>query len=614
MCGIVGVIATAPVQAPRALSLIAHRGPDGEGTEQAGNVWLGHRRLAIIDLSSAGAQPMRKPGCGTIAFNGEIYDHAAHRQDLERNGAAFETHSDTEVLLRGLAGRGPSFLAGIHGMYAFAWLEPDGRRLWLARDHAGMKPLYLWRGTEGVAFASEVRALAEAVRSLGGSVRLSTSALSSFLAWGAVPEPACIFEGAEMVPADSAVAIDTRPPWESRVVPTNRLATSSGGSQVAAVERVRAALGAAVERHLVADTPVALFLSSGIDSGVLAVELARSATRPCAISVMLESRGTGDEPELVRRSAARLGLRLELVPFEDGSSQLAGALDCYDQPSVDGLNTYLVAEAARRLGYKVAISGVGADEVFGGYAHLRRSLRWLTRMPGLRLFGPTVGAALAGGRSSALRRIGMLIDGAARGESPQRAWRRILPARAIHRLLRSADEVPDNAHPTDVLQYEQDTYLRDTLLRDTDVMGMAHGVEIRAPYLDPEVLASAAAVGAEGILARGKPPKWLLREGWGQSLEPGTLARPKTGFTLDVARWMRNSGHRVLEEALQTLRATRAVDQDALADTWHVSEARLATGHPAAWVSMFALIQLAKQFQRWESRLSGRRARCESSS
>jgi asparagine synthase (glutamine-hydrolysing) len=482
-------------------------------------------------------------------------------------------------------------------MYAFAWLDELGRRLWLARDHAGMKPLYLWRGSQGVAFASEVRALAEAVRRLGGPVRLSAGALADFLRWGSVPEPGCVLEGAELLPPDTAIELDVATGAELRRVTTGTVRPPAPPAEP--IEAVRGSLRRAVARHLVADTPVALFLSGGIDSGVLAAELASAGGAvPTAISVVLGSRGTGDELELVRSLAARYRLPLEVVPVDDWPSRLQGALSCYDQPSVDGLNTFLIAGVARSLGFKVALSGVGADEVFGGYRHLHRRAGWLQGATLRPAAGLAARLAERSGRPD-LRRIGMLLDAAAHGDSVQRAWRRLLPEATVRRLLPHAPPRPLASAPDDPLRCEQETYLLNTLLRDTDVMGMAVGVEIRAPFLDPEVLATARAIGTEAVLARGKPPKWLLREGWAGALDAGRLGRPKTGFTLDVARWFRGEARPVLEEARHRLGASRWLDGAAVQAFWTEQAARLDSGHPAAWVPLMALLQLEQQFGRW---------------
>jgi asparagine synthase (glutamine-hydrolysing) len=602
MCGILGGIAPAQAQVPakELLGSLAHRGPDGEGSTTIGDVWFGHRRLAIIDLSETGAQPMSKAGCGTIIFNGEIYDHEEHRKDLERAGLRFDGRSDTEVLLRGLARSGPAFLRNVHGMYALAWLEPGGERLWLARDHAGMKPLYLWLGTGRIAFASEVRTLGRAMRANGGEPRLDGAAVAEFLRWGAVSEPRTILEGVEMIPADAAVCIDVRRREMVRHERTETIQLPNPDADPV-IERVRRTVRRAVSRHLVADTSVALFLSGGIDSGVLAAEAAAVATkRPTAITVILGSRGTADEAGIARALTSRLGLELEVVSVADWMVRLGGCLEAYDQPSVDGLNTFLISGVARELGFKVALSGVGADEVFGGYQNMHRRASRLSRLPGRRLAAAVLAPLLARSASAPVRRLGALMEGAAAGEPMQRSWRRLFPESVIRSVFsKHAQQQQSPDHELDPLTLEQSTYLRNTLLRDTDVMGMARGVEIRAPYLDPELLGVVRGIGWEAVLDRRRPRKWILREGWGEALERGTLDRAKTGFTLDVASWLRGPGREFLAQARTTLADQRFLDRAAamaLFDRW---EARLDQRHPAAWAPLFALAQVAEQIRRW---------------
>jgi asparagine synthase (glutamine-hydrolysing) len=603
MCGLVGTIG--PVASPvfAALEAIAHRGPDGAGELSKGRVWLGHRRLSVIDLSPAASQPMTKPGAGTIAFNGEIYDYRAQRRRLEERGVHFDTDSDTEVILRGLSCEGIGFLERLHGMYALAWLEPSRPKLWLARDPAGMKPLYIWQKGARIAFSSEIRSLAKAVSGLGGTIHPNAKSLTGFLCWGAVPEPDCILDEARMVPAGCAAEIDLQDqnpgPVHFRRFFSESVRDNLGEAGLAGVVT---AIKAASVRHLEADIPVALFLSGGIDSGILAAELARNRRAgSLVICVQLGSRGTADEPEIVRRLVKRWELPLELVSLDDWAKRLEGILDAYDQPSIDGLNTYLVAGVARELGYKVALSGVGADEVFGGYRHLHQHRLWeeLDCLPGARTIANLAARLLSELDDPRFRRIGLLLEGMARGELMMRSWRRLFSNRQIHRLLPNLPFPDTGAQPSDRLLLEQETYLRDTLLRDTDVMGMAHGVEIRAPFLDPQVLTAAAQIGTKAMLARGRMPKWPLREGWREDLDFGTLTRSKTGFSLDLAKWFCGTGRPILEEARHGLRKRGVVDRNELERLWSIWSRRLASGHPAAWVPFFAMIQLEEQFRRW---------------
>lgn len=594
MCGIVGIIGREPAGAAAAVEAIAHRGPDGRGEFSNAHAWFGHRRLAIVDLTSSGAQPMSKAGCGTIAFNGEIYDHEHHREALRARGVAFESSSDTEVLLRGLTDAGQDFLANVHGMYAFAWLLPDASEVWLARDHAGMKPLYVWRGSDAVVFGSEIRAVARMMQAVGTRPRIRRDGLAEVLAWGAVQEPGTILEGVEMVPPDAVLAISTREPSRVRTVSVRRIVSSD---RRAPAEGVREVVHRAVKRHLVADTGVALFLSGGIDSGVLAIESARDRRDVTAIHVTLGTSDTADEPMLVRALADRLRIPLEVVPVGEWHGIVRAALAAYDQPSVDGLNTYVVARAAHQLGFKAALSGVGADEVFGGYRHLRLRNRTLIESATL---GRAAGLLLRpfAERSRALRRIEMVFEAAAAGGSTQAAWRRLLPVRVVDELL--PDAKPAGARSAgDCLQIEQATYLRNTLLRDTDVMGMAHGVEVRAPFLDPEVLSYARSVGTAALVDATKPAKWILRETWARELGEQASSRRKTGFSLDVGGWLLGPGADTLREAVDLLQSERILEAEALARLWRRVDGRLRARESHAWVVPFALVQLAEQVKRW---------------
>jgi asparagine synthetase B (glutamine-hydrolysing) len=237
--------------------------------------------------------------------------------------------------------------------------------------------------------------------------------------------------------------------------------------------------------------------------------------------------------------------------------------------------------------------------VFGGYDHMHG---WRSRLLGDLAFGTlgrTVGGALGRISDPRARRIGLLLQGGASGLPAQRSWRRVFSDREIRTLLPGIPVPLDHIGRADPLELEQSTYLQDTLLRDTDVMGMAHGVEIRAPYLDPGVLEVAARIGTPTLLRRDKPPKWVLREGWARELESASLARKKTGFTLDVAGWLRGEGRQPLNDAKSVLERSAMVDRAGLDRSWPSWFAKLDSTHPAAWTPLFAMVQLATQLARW---------------
>jgi len=602
VCGIVGGIRLdgGSFSGDAALDALAHRGPDGGGEFRDGPIWLAHRRLAIIDLSSGAAQPMTVPGRGTIVFNGEIYDYERHGDELKRRGEHFETHSDTEVLLRGLALEGPSFLARLHGMYAFAWYDPSKRRLLLGRDHAGMKPLYYRLTPRTLAFASELRALGHVLRQIDLPPRISRNGIAQLLGWGAVPEPDSILESVVSVPADHVLEIPVDNPGQARACVVGRIPLQPERMRDGEVlETLRGTMRGAVARHLVADHPVALFLSAGIDSGVLACEVARASANNHAVSVVLGSRETKDEPDIVRRLSRRLGLQLHIVDGADWRALLVEAFSAYDHPSIDGLNTFVVANAAKKLGFRVALSGVGGDEVFGGYSNFRTPPRVL-RAVGLLARAPrALRDALNARGPRFARRLAMLAEAEARGLTTHTHWRRVISARHIEELMphTRCDERPEGI--VDALELEQATYLRNTLLHDTDVMGMAHSVEIRAPYLDPGVLTIARRIGTARLLDATREGKWPLRDGWATELEPASTARRKTGFTMDLGHWLLTTGASQLAEAEIQLGASRIFDKRALASQFRRGRKRLHHGDVSAIAPLFALMQVDRQLQRW---------------
>lgn len=594
MCGIVGSVGRVPDQAwrRRALRCIEHRGPDGEGELLTHSVWLGHRRLSIIDLTEEARQPMSRTGLGAISFNGEIYDYDDHRRSLEGEGFAFRTTSDTEVLLAGLARKGPSFTESLHGMWAFAFLDESDGSVLLGRDHAGMKPLYVFEGSGFLAFASELRALREIVRGLGEGVRSSAEAIASVLRFGSVTEPLTFVRGATVVPPDSVWTVAPN----GTVTGRRRLRRRQGISA-----STRFAVETAIGRHLVADVPVSIFLSSGIDSGVIAAAAARAAgSHLTAITVEVESRGTQDEPKIARRLAERLGLRHVAVPLHGWLGRIGAALDAYDQPSIDGINTFLVASAAREAGFKVALSGVGADEVYGGYKHLRRKPKAWKHV--LKMFTGQIersGLGLASLGSIRGRRLACLMEGARRGEPFTRSARRILPETWVRLLVPEAEKTPDPLYPGDVLELERRTYLCDTLLRDTDVMGMANGVEIRAPFLDPGVLQDAARIGHASLLAEDKQPKWPLVESWAGELEMETTTRRKTGFTLRLGDWISGEGAGIVEHAFEKFPRCAAVERAAAESLVRAARREARSSHPAAHVLTLLVVQLQAALERF---------------
>ena len=570
MCGIAGVVTPGrPVSDPGALvrrlgGALAHRGPDGEGTwlSPPGDVLLVHRRLAIIDVGPDGAQPMATPdGRYQIVFNGEVYNYRELRRDLEARGERFRTASDTEVLLRIVAMDGPSALARIRGMFAFACWDGIDRSLLLARDRFGIKPLYIAASRGAVAFASELGALSASGLA---DERPSAAGVLAFLAWGTVPPPLTWQRGAEMLApgawrtwrADGretrGVFADTRDAYRS----DRRHPQSADALR----ERVGAAVRESVRAHLVADVPVGIFLSGGIDSSAMV-----SAATSAGASNLQTFTVTFDDPtsEAVHARAVALAfgarhreLRVDAVNVVD---DLPGILARLDQPTIDAVNSFYVSRAVASTGIKAVLSGTGGDELFGGYPSFTRLPRAIAAKqlmgPLLPWIAPVIGLALparllpgwrhfaaVNGRLAEHYRIqrGFLLPqeldalaGPALRDSGEWDAAHASVNAVEHALLEpAAGESPSAG----VARLESRLYLCSQLLRDIDVMAMAHGLEVRVPFVDHELL---AAVWPElGFHAPLLSHKRLLHSTLDRPLPDGIVDRPKQGFILPFGRWM----------------------------------------------------------------------------
>jgi asparagine synthase (glutamine-hydrolysing) len=549
MCGILGW-AGPSVHRPdsahwqRALASIAHRGPDGEGTWQedlllGGAPWsvvLGHRRLAILDLSDAAAQPMVSPRSGIVlVFNGQIFNHDELRREL--TDFPYRGHGDTEVLLAAVERWGEGVVEHLRGMFAFAWWDPQRRRLGLARDRMGVKPLYYaLDARQSLAFASETRALA---RLASPRPALSPEGMAGYLAFGSVQEPHTIWQGVQALEPGS-VAV-----WEGHKLrirrywdPADFLRTRRGRA-----EEIRGLLADAVRVRLQADVPLGVFLSSGIDSATVAYEA--HAAQPEVEGLTLAFAGhASDESTGAVLTARHIGLRHRVVDHPAGQipALFSDFLAAQDQPSVDGLNVWMISRAAREAGFKVMLTGTGGDELFFGYPSFRRVRRgWLRPHPMLARLTRLLPLP-ASNKLDRLRGIWEapdMLSGAAWIRSywgPDHLGRLdLLPALAD---LRPRPDLPGASYEDRLSWFEITHYLRDTLLRDTDAMSMSHGLEVREPYMDHPLVECALALssGAKwGPERRGKGP---LREGYRSALPPELFTRPKRGFDLPYARWL----------------------------------------------------------------------------
>ncbi|HEX8273573.1 MAG TPA: asparagine synthase (glutamine-hydrolyzing) [Longimicrobiaceae bacterium] len=561
MCGIAGAFGGGgALEAARRMGRgIAHRGPDGSalaalhGPDGGEAGAFAHARLAVIDPTAAGDQPMAtEDGRYTLVFNGAIYNYRALRDGLRAAGDRFRGGSDTEVLLLGLARHGPAFLERLRGMFALAlWDRERGEGL-LARDRCGIKPLYLADAAGRLVFASELRA----VLASGWTGRvLCPGATASYLAAGSVEEPRTAVRGVGALPPGTWARFRVRGGAASLDAPREYAGPLPGAAgegerdPARAARRVREALRDSVEHHLVADVPVGFFLSGGIDSSAvaaLAAEVRGGAVD--TFTVVFDEREFSEAP-VAAAVARRLGARHHEIPLA-GEGLLAALPDAFgamDQPSMDGLNTYVVSRAVRESGLKVVLSGLGGDELFAGYPSFRRA-RALARLP--RWTGPLRrAAASAAGRLEGARaeKGALLLRDPDPALAAYRASRTLFGPRAV-RALAGRDADPAGARPPaglPLLQrvswHETAGYMRDTLLRDSDVFSMAHGLELRVPFVDPATAAAAAAADDRLKLGRGSKP--LLVAAVADLLPREVWDRPKQGFTLPFAAWLRGALH-----------------------------------------------------------------------
>ncbi len=559
MCGINGILRLRPDAPPidreellRTREAMTARGPDGAGawTSPDGRAALASRRLAILDLSPAGAQPMSTPdGRWHLVLNGEIYNFRALRQELESQGAAFRSQSDTEVVLALLAREGAAALPRLRGMFGLALWDDLEKRLLLARDPLGIKPLYYSMEGGCLRFASQVKAL-----EAGGAVSraVDPAGLAGFLLWGAVPDPFTIRSAVRALPAGCFLTVeDGRTGEPERFDRLDEVPAGQPLPPAAAVED-------SVAAHLVSDVPVAVFLSAGLDSGLIAALARRRLPEPPVTFTLTFDVLAGtpaDEGPLADRVARALGTRH--VERRVGRADFAGlwpaALAAMDQPSIDGFNTFVVSRAAHEAGLKVVLSGLGGDEVFGSYPSFRdvpafeRAARRIGRLPGLAAAWPGL-ARLAADRPKlpGLLRYGGSRAGAyflRRGLFLPEELPALLGRETAEEGLRRCDPIaaaasvlsPGEDPWIDVHRLETALYMRHQLLRDADWASMAWSVELRVPLVDAWLRAHLAAADFEPARSQGKAA--FVRQA-APELPAALFARPKTGFYIPVMEWL----------------------------------------------------------------------------
>ena len=593
MCGICGAIGmesqdTGAAVVRRMMEALRHRGPDEDGFLSVPGCAVGMRRLSIIDLDG-GRQPVWNEARTLAAvFNGEIYNFQELREELQALGHRFATRSDTEVIVHAYESWGEDCVRRFHGMFAFALVNmPRGASagtddIFLARDPLGIKPLYYTVVDRTLLFASEVRAL---LASACLAPRLSPEAISSYLLFGSVSEPLSMLDGVFSLPPGHFLRISASRP-DSRQEPQSYwpggkfqdAPRSNGSAQPHAIAaEIRVLLERAVASHLIADVPVGVFLSSGLDSTAIATLASRAQPGIHTFTVAFPDLEFS-EAETARRTAKSLGTehRELTLSSEEMLRRTGEAIAGFDQPSMDGINTYFVSWAARQAGLKVALSGLGSDELFGGYSTFDNAPA-LRRVAGGARFFPRSVRKLAANALAAFKPGGRSPDGMSKALAAFRQSAALPDEYFFARLLFTPERIERSGAGVDAPSWpstrwwqwlsssvqqarsldaftwvswlELRSYLASTLLRDTDAMSMNHSLEVRVPFLDLPLVDYTLSLSAAHKLSRGRP-KSLLVNALRDVLPPEVIAQRKRTFTFPWHNWLRTTLRECLGEGL----------------------------------------------------------------
>jgi asparagine synthase (glutamine-hydrolysing) len=594
VCGIFG-IATYKTSVPmdrlvRATESMAHRGPDDSGVQliQGASgipfeIGLGNRRLAIIDLSPAGHQPMQDPETGNwIVYNGEIYNFQDIRAKLEREGVNFLSQSDTEVVLKAYGKWGEKCLHEFRGMFAFAIWDNDRKRLFLARDRMGIKPLYYSLKDGNLIFASEVRALLES-----GLVprRLNPLGLLNYLTFGSAYDPETLIEGINALRAGNYIIwengrIKEEEYWDiasHQGQPSSKPTILDEKGKKKMLSDFRVILEEAIHLRLVSDVPVGVFLSGGIDSSTIVGLLSKNAPSKVSTFSIVFKELDYNESYYSRIIAKRFDTDHHeiLLSQQDAIEAIPNAIRAMDQPTIDGINTYIVSREARRAGLKVALSGLGGDEVFAGYTNFktipkmeRFTRNWKYIPPTIRILAAKTYAHLVHESDRNLK-LTTFIQGNGDIAHPYVLSRLLFTPNQQKRLLTLYDStifenanktLSDTLHRTEqfdsinrVSYLELRNYMLNTLLRDTDFMSMAHGLEVRVPLIDHKVVEYLFTLPGN-LKVNAHVPKYLLIKATEDLLPDEVVHRSKRGFTLPFEHWLKDELRNKVESTLLDVR------------------------------------------------------------
>ncbi len=573
MCGIAGIVMKEPVSPDRSLlkrmaDSLRHRGPDDEGIEISGRVGFAFRRLAILDLSPAGHQPMvSADGHYCVMFNGEIYNYLELRDELEKRGHVFNSRSDTEVLLHIYAEKGTEAFQHLNGMFAIAIHDRRKQRVILVRDRMGKKPLFYWQGPFGLAFASELRAL----RLLPGFPSdLDPEALGLFVRLGWIPNSHCIYPGVRKLPPSTWIEYDCassrlsepRSYWE---LPPPRFDESLTEEEW--LDRIETMLAEATRIRLRSDVPLGVFLSGGIDSGLVAASACKTRAGLTGLTIGFDEQGY-DETDRASATAKHLGLRhvKRKLRLAEARTLLPEVVGHFDEPFADSsaLPTNLVCAEARK-DFTVVLSGDGGDEVFAGYQNHVRAWQWrhVDRIPlSLRRIPRAVLVGLGPPDSlwrRVLHRLGEPVATFGLGGKvyPFQDWQETViapefnldPRRAV-RLVAETLSHRNDCNPLDEAQrFDMRLYMRDDILVKVDRMSMFHALEVRSPFLDHRIVELALRVPPRFRVRNGQN-KYMLRRLGTRLLPPAVATGPKKGFAVPLQQWFFGNDGKFFKEFL----------------------------------------------------------------
>ena len=616
MCGINGIYYKTPIGQGESLvsrmcDAMAHRGPDAEGTYYSDGIAFGHRRLAIIDLSEAGVQPFYSADKRYVmVFNGEIYNYRELRTEL--NEHTFTTDTDTEVLLALWMKWGVEGLHRLNGMFAFAVYDTQEHSLHIVRDRLGIKPLYIFENDKHLLFSSEIRALLAS-----GIVPrvLDKSALGEYIRFQTIYAPRTIIENVGMLMPGQVFSITKEKSsyfnwWKPTIQPRE-------DSYVAASKNVRDLLRSAVEYRLVADVPFGAFLSGGIDSSAvvgLMSEVSSSKVNTFNVSFDESEFSEAKYAAVIAKKFNTQHHEIRLTPA-DFLRQLPDALAAIDHPSGDGPNSFVVSKATKEAGITMALSGLGGDELFAGYDIFKRAKRlqqstWITKSPyWLRnIAANALQVAKKGVASQKMQSV--LREPTVNFSSFYPYSREVLSRTVVQQMLTQGSH--DNGNLQAILESiradeqhelsrvsvaEMQTYMQNVLLRDTDQMSMAVALEVRVPFLDYRLVEYV--LGLSDDVKYPHTPKRLLVDSCKDLLPDEIVNRPKMGFTLPFANWMRNDLKSWCENRLQHLGQHEAFRSEVIHELWN----RFLNKDPEiTWSRIWHLVVLADWMDKNEIR------------